>query len=61
MAENIEELAGKLYTAYCASVGGKAFNGDALPSWDAFRADPAKTKQSQAWVDVAAEAVYELL
>ena len=54
-------LAGQLYTCYCQSVGGKAFNGDPLPTWDEFSADPAKAKQRQAWVDVAAEAVNQLL
>lgn len=52
-----EELAGRLYAVYCESVGGKAFNGDALPTWQRFRADPTKRKQSDAWVRVAAEAI----
>lgn len=51
--EKLEDFAGKLYEAYCAEVGGKAFNGDPLPAWPAFRADPAKRKQSDAWVAVA--------
>lgn len=52
----IEQAAGKLYETYCTSVGGKAFNGIALPSWETFRADPSKKKQSDAWVDVAISA-----
>lgn len=49
----METLAGQLYEAYCEAVGGKAFNGDPLPKWEQFRADPSKKKQSDAWVKVA--------
>jgi hypothetical protein len=42
-----------MYTAYCRAVGGKAFNGDLLPSWQVFRADPAKKLQSDAWLEAA--------
>lgn len=45
--------AGFLYDAYCHAVGGKAFNGDPLPSWGVFRDDPLKAKQSLAWLVVA--------
>lgn len=51
---NTEKLAGILYETYCRKVGGKAFNGDPLPDWNTFRGDPAKTKQSDAWVATAA-------
>jgi hypothetical protein len=44
--------AGLLYDAYCAAVGGVAFNGDPLPDWKTFRADPAKQKQVEAWIAV---------
>lgn len=44
--------AGLLYDAYCKAVGGVAFNGDPLPDWDTFRADPAKQKQVDAWLAV---------
>jgi len=54
---DIEELADKLYTVYCAAVGGKAFNGDPLPAWSTFRADPTKRKQSDAWMIVAKTAL----
>jgi hypothetical protein len=54
---DIESLAGRLYDTYCLSVGGLAFNGDPLPKWDAFREDPAKRKQSEAWIHSAAEAM----
>lgn len=53
MPETTEQVAEKLYSVYCAAVGGKAFNGDALPDWKTFRADPAKQAQSDAWVAVA--------
>lgn len=48
-----EEVAGRMYDAYCEAVGGVAFNGDPLPKWSEFRADPNKTKQSDAWVTAA--------
>ena len=51
-----ESLAGILYRRYCEGVGGKAFNGDPLPSWETFRADPEKQKQSDAWIATAEEA-----
>ena len=51
--EPLEELAGELYTDYCARVGGKAFNGDPLPDWPTFRDDPKKQPQAQAWLSVA--------
>ena len=48
---NHEDCAGRAYEAYCVAVGGKAFNGDPLPDWATFRADPTKRKQSDAWVE----------
>jgi len=59
-----EKLAGECYEAYCVAVGGRAFNGDVLPSWLIFRADPTKRKQSDAWLQVAivaAEGVIRVL
>jgi len=50
---NNEQLAGQLYEIYCKAVGGVAFNGDPLPSWDEFKNDPAKSKQANAWREVA--------
>jgi hypothetical protein len=44
-----------LYETYCANVGGQAFNGDPLPNWNDFRADPSKQTQSDAWVQTARE------
>ena len=55
--QQIDDLANELYTVYCKAVGGKAFNGDALPDWRTFRADPAKMKQSEAWMATARAAV----
>ncbi len=51
------ELAGKLYETYCKSVGGKAWNGDRLPTWEEFYSDETKRLQSDGWVDVAMEAI----
>ena len=53
-------VAERLYTVYCQAVGGKAFNGDALPTWDEFINDPSKEKQSTAWLKTA-EAAMDLL
>lgn len=50
-------VARELYELYCDEVGGKAFNGDKLPNWDSFRADPNKAKQSDAWIAVARRAI----
>jgi len=57
--EDTEELLSiteRAYTAYCEAVGGKAFNGDPLPSWKEFAADPAKQLQANAWVQALAAA-----
>lgn len=51
--ERSEKIASILYHAYCEKVGGMAFNGDPLPDWPTFRADPFKKLQSDAWVAVA--------
>lgn len=51
------QLAEKMYTAYCQAVGGVAYNGDPLPDWETFKADPAKQKQAFAWVEAAEEAI----
>ena len=44
-----DEVAELLYGVYCDRVGGVAFNGDRLPGWDEFAADPDKVKQANAW------------
>ncbi len=55
-----EKLAGILYEEYCKEVGGKAYNGDPLPDWETFRADPYKKKQSDAWIAVVVKAIESL-
>jgi hypothetical protein len=55
-----ESFAETLYTRYCESVGGKAFNGDPLPDWNTFKADPAKQPQALAWVDAARTGIEKL-
>ena len=42
-------LAGILYTEYSRSVGGVAFNGDPLPSWEEFVNEGSKAKQVIGW------------
>lgn len=51
--QDIIDLAEHLYRTYCVSVGGKAFNGDPLPDWKTFSADPTKEKQVKAWIATA--------
>jgi hypothetical protein len=58
---NRDIVAEELYTAYCAAVGGKAFNGDPLPDWKTFAADPTKKKQCDAWLATADRALQLLL
>lgn len=55
---DLEEIAKKLYTVYCEAVGGKAYDGKPLPTWEEFRGDPSKRKQSDAWVAVAEASVH---
>lgn len=52
-----ETLAKKMYDKYCESVGGKAFNGDNLPSSEEFFSDDTKQKQANAWRDAAQVAI----
>jgi hypothetical protein len=47
-----EHFADMAYTVYCQAVGGYAFNGDKLPTWDEFKNDPTKQKQVAAWIAV---------
>lgn len=58
MSETTFCLAAFLYETYCAEVGGKAFNGDPLPSWEEFSADPAKQKQADAWRKVSEQVMF---
>lgn len=57
---NREYIAHELYRAYCEAVGGKAFNGDPLPSAEEFFADPTKEKQANAWLAAADQAIMQL-
>ena len=56
-----ETVARELYTTYCEAVGGKAFNGDPLPAWEEFSADPKKMTQCAAWVAAGERAINLLL
>lgn len=56
----IERLAEIAYTTYCAAVGGKAWNGDPLPTWAEFSTDETKAKQADGWRK-AAEAIYNIV
>jgi hypothetical protein len=58
MSATIQELAGKMYAAYSARVGGKNFQGDPLPDWKEFSTDPKKTVQANGWIEVARVAVF---
>ncbi len=53
----VQLLASALYETYCKAVGGKAFNGDLLPLWHVFSADPEKRIQSEAWIATADAAI----
>ena len=54
MMADVESYAEVFYTKYCESVGGKAFNGDPLPTWKDFVADPRKRLQASAYLTAAA-------
>lgn len=51
--DEIEKIAHRMYTTYCKAVGGKAFNGDNLPTAEEFFSDSTKEKQANAWREVA--------
>ncbi len=57
--DNIKRIAKAAYTSYCKNVGGKAFNGDPLPTWEEFEADASKEKQVTAWRCAALAACLE--
>lgn len=48
-----EPLAHGMYRRYCLAVGGRAFNGDPLPSPEEFFNDESKQTQARAWVAAA--------
>lgn len=47
---DVIKIAEQIYEAYRNAVGGKTFNGDPLPDWKTFAADPKKEKQRDAWI-----------
>lgn len=53
LMKDVEHIASVIYTLYCKEVGGVAFNGDKLPTWEEFSSDDNKTKQANAWRRVA--------
>lgn len=48
-----EQLAREAYDIYCAAVGGKAWNGQPLPTAAEFFEDATKTTQADGWRAVA--------
>jgi hypothetical protein len=46
-------LAQVLYMSYCEAVGGVAYDGKPLPSWQEFSTDPTKKKQTLGWMAAA--------
>lgn len=55
----LEQAANAAYTAYCAAVGGVAFNGDVLPDWATqCQRNP---KIAEAWRKAAAAAYTEFM
>lgn len=59
MEVKVEAAAKLAYETYCASVGGRAFNGDPLPDWEKFATDPNKQVQANGW-RAAARALLEM-
>lgn len=57
----VAELADALYTRYCEAVGGKAFDERPLPTWQEFSTNPHRKKQADAWVEVAKEALRQIV
>lgn len=57
MESQQEQLAKILYDDYCTAVGGKAFNGDTLPTSEEFFKDETKQKQANAWRVVAQSSI----
>ncbi len=50
----IEKIAAQLYGTYCDALGGLAYDLQPFPSWTGLRSDPAKRRQTSAWLAVAA-------
>ena len=50
---NFETGAGIMYEMHRQDVGGKSANGDPLPTWEEFRANPEKKAASDTWLTAA--------
>lgn len=57
----VERLACLIYTSYCEGVGGKAYDGQTLPTWEEFSRDATKTKQANAWRKAAGDTLMEMM
>jgi len=55
-----EDLPRALYSTYCKSVGGVAYNGNLLPMWEDLKLDKSKEKIVAAW-EATAETAWNLL
>lgn len=55
--DSLEASAQAAWTAYSSAVGGKAFNGDPLPTWEVMVADPNKKHLVAGWRAAANAAV----
>jgi hypothetical protein len=54
MAQLSDDALGKLaWDTYSKAVGGKAFNGDALPTWEVMKKDETKAHLVKAWKTTA--------
>jgi hypothetical protein len=54
----LDELGRIAWDSYCKAVGGKAFNGDVLPTWAEMKVDTKKAHLVKAWI-AAGTAVQE--
>jgi hypothetical protein len=55
-----EYVAELMWKAYCRAVGGKAFNGEILPTWQMMVNDPSKKLQVEGWLSAADAAIEDL-
>lgn len=56
-----EKLAMAMYDEYCASVGGKAYDGRPLPTAKEFFNDDTKARQARGWMAAASKALQLIL
>lgn len=57
----MEMIAMAMYDEYCASVGGKSYDGKPLPTAKEFFADESKKKQARGWFAAASKAIEIIL